>query len=66
MVLDRPIKTKKSVKRKVIASFLGDSGLNRVRIGLCEVDINYADDSMEVLSAVIFIAQSDMKYLRVH
>ena len=32
-------------------------------IGLREVESNYAGDSGEVLSAVIIIAQSDMKYL---
>ena len=42
---------------------MGDSDLNRVWIELREVYTSYASDSMEVLSAVIIIAQSDMKHL---
>ena len=33
-------------------------------IGVREVDSSYAVDSVEVLSVVIIIAQSDMKYLK--
>ena len=32
-----------------------------VWIGLCEIDSSYVGDSEEVLSALIIIAQSDMK-----
>ena len=52
------------MKRRVIAYFLGDSGLNRtVWIGLYEIDMGYVNDSVKVITAVIIIAQSDMKYL---
>ena len=39
---------------------LGGGGFNRVWIGLCEADSSYVGDSVEVLCAFIFIAQSNM------
>ena len=52
------------MRRRVTAYFLGDSGFNRtVWIGLYEVDMGYVNDSVKVITAVIIIAQSDMKYL---
>ena len=41
--------------------FLGDSGFNKVWIGLREVDNSYIGDSVKVLSVLIIIAQRDMK-----
>ena len=58
----RPSKKKiKSVKRgEILNHFLEDSGLNRVWLGLRQVDRSYVSDSVEVLSALIIIAQTSL------
>ena len=40
--------------------FLVDSGLDRVRFGLRQDDSSYVSDSVEVLSALIIIAQTSL------
>ena len=58
----RPSKKKiKSVKRgEILNHFLEDSGLNRVWLGLRQVDRSYVSDSVEVLSTLIIIAQTSL------
>ena len=43
--------------------FLGASGLNRVWLGLRQVESGYVSDSVEVLSALTIIAQTLFKSL---